>query len=206
MNELKDRLRQALKVSGMSQAEFARSSGVSKTNIVYILNGRNASTSTDNLAAMARALGVSISYLMGESDDMGRSLSPNYVELHYIDKHKKELDETRVFERTHFDSLECVPERCVLFKCISDSMAPLINPGDSVLINRSDTAPTASPHVYALFINGEVQLARLQLEFGQITVSRVNAAFQPRNVDYDDFTKDVEIIGRVVDRFGSGGL
>ena len=63
-----DRITEARKQKGLSQAELAKRSGLSQAGISYIEKGLR-SPSTDTLELLASALGCSVSYLIGETND-----------------------------------------------------------------------------------------------------------------------------------------
>lgn len=66
---LPDALDRAMKLRKMSAAELARKSGVHKTTISMILSGDRPNTPATIVAKLARALNVSMDFLMGITDD-----------------------------------------------------------------------------------------------------------------------------------------
>ena len=66
MVEIKDRLKEALYIRGMTAAELARQSGLDKGSISNYLKGKFI-PKQNAIASMARALGVSPAWLMGSS-------------------------------------------------------------------------------------------------------------------------------------------
>jgi phage repressor protein C with HTH and peptisase S24 domain len=75
--------------------------------------------------------------------------------------------------------------------------------GDIVLINRDETS-VIDGKIYALRIGEELYIKRLQ------KIPGGTLKLQSENPDYEDVTvpvnEDVEIIGRVRDKTGRGGL
>ncbi len=71
-----DRITEARKQKGLSQAELAKRSGLSQAGISYIEKGLR-SPSTDTLELLASALGCSVSYLIGETNDP-KAISQSY--------------------------------------------------------------------------------------------------------------------------------
>ena len=63
-----EHLQAALTLRNMSPADLARESGVSKATLSLILNNKRHKTSAANVVQMARALNVSMDYLMGLSE------------------------------------------------------------------------------------------------------------------------------------------
>ena len=72
-----DRITEMRKRNGLSQAELAKQSGISQAGISYIEKGLR-SPSTDTLELLASALGCSVSYLMGETNDP-KAISQSYA-------------------------------------------------------------------------------------------------------------------------------
>lgn len=72
-----DRITEARKHKGLSQAELAKRSGLSQAGISYIEKGLR-SPSTDTLELLASALGCSVSYLIGETNDP-KAISQSYA-------------------------------------------------------------------------------------------------------------------------------
>ena len=71
-----DRITEVRKRNGLSQAELAKRSGISQAGISYIEKGLR-SPSTDTLELLASALGCSVSYLIGETNDP-KAISQSY--------------------------------------------------------------------------------------------------------------------------------
>ena len=78
-----DRITEARKQKGLSQAELAKRSGLSQAGISYIEKGLR-SPSTDTLELLASALGCSVSYLMGETNDP-KAISQSYAMVASLD-------------------------------------------------------------------------------------------------------------------------
>lgn len=68
MKNFSDRLRESLKRSGMKQIELSRRSGVDRSDISHYLRG-DYLPKLDRVERLASALGVSVSYLAGYTDD-----------------------------------------------------------------------------------------------------------------------------------------
>jgi transcriptional regulator with XRE-family HTH domain len=81
---LAQRLRMARAYRGWSQTELAKRSGVHNMQISKLERGVIRETSTSTLRALCQALGVSPSYILGLTEDMG---------VHDVDE-----DEERVLE------------------------------------------------------------------------------------------------------------
>lgn len=77
-----------------------------------------------------------------------------------------------------------------------DSMAGMLNDGDTILINHSHTVPRDG--LYVLRINNNLLVKRLQLmPAGMINVISANEAYPTFEINLNNMTDDVAIIGRV---------
>ena len=77
-----------------------------------------------------------------------------------------------------------------------DSMAGVLNDGDTILINHSHTVPRDG--LYVLRINNNLLVKRLQLmPAGMINVISANEAYPTFDINLNNMTDDVAIIGRV---------
>lgn len=80
MEEIKDRLKKALEVRKMMPVELARKSGINKGSISKYLNGSNL-PKQNNIGALAKALEVSPTWLMGYDVTMEGDLLPSEIQL-----------------------------------------------------------------------------------------------------------------------------
>ncbi|WP_202145378.1 S24 family peptidase, partial [Neisseria gonorrhoeae] len=77
-----------------------------------------------------------------------------------------------------------------------DSMEGVLNDGDSILINHGETTPRDG--LYVLRLNDNLLVKRLQLMPGGIVnVISANEAYPTFEIDLNNMTDDVAIIGRV---------
>lgn len=75
-------------------------------------------------------------------------------------------------------------------------MAGVLNDGDTILINHSHTVPRDG--LYVLRINNNLLVKRLQLmPAGMINVISANEAYPTFEINLNNMTDDVAIIGRV---------
>lgn len=99
------------------------------------------------------------------------------------------------------------PEQCISVVVDGNSMEPCLYDGDAVLINRADHIRIDSGHVYAFRIGDELKIKRLYMNFrGDLTIKSDNKEYADETIMHDDETVSFEIIGRVVDKSGNGGL
>lgn len=217
MDELKDRLQYALEKSGLNRATLAKKTGISRTNVVYLCSGRNKTTSFDNLQKLADALGVSFAWLAG--NEGAQQIKPNedvvipfYDEPVFDDAGKVAgfvpSSKVHTYSKEHFESFNVSKGDCMCFTVTSDNMVPLLFPGDGVTVLTSDKTPWDhhTPHVYAIIIDRMLSFFRIRSLFDKVTIESINQNYPPITMEKSGFQEKASIIGRVIDRFGTGGL
>lgn len=65
MCEIADRILAAMDMREMTQADLARKSGLTTSNIAYLVNGKTKDPRISSIIAIAKALDVSLNYLVG---------------------------------------------------------------------------------------------------------------------------------------------
>lgn len=65
MTTLAERIQFAMDERGVSQADLARITGMTTSNIAYIVNGKTKNPRLDSVVLIAKALDVSLNYLAG---------------------------------------------------------------------------------------------------------------------------------------------
>ena len=63
---LAERIQLVMNERGMTQADLARKTGMTTSNIAYIVNGKTKDPRLSSVVSIARALNVSLSYLVGK--------------------------------------------------------------------------------------------------------------------------------------------
>lgn len=222
MEQLKDRLRYAMAQRNLTQTQLAKDSKVSQATIGFILNGRNKTTKSNILASLAGSLGVSVAWLAGASPDMSQSSEDKTFIIPYYDSenliYNEELKEfsfskistkSKSYLNGFFLERGIEPENCKLFTVQTDTMEPMIFIGDSVLVNCADRNPWLHPkgHVYAFVTKeGVFRVHLLKPLFDEIEVSSINTSYKTKTYTREFFTENMQIVGRVIDKFGDGGL
>ena len=62
---LAERIQKVMDDRGMTQADLARETGITTSNIAYIVNGKTKDPRLQSVMSIAAALGVSLDYLAG---------------------------------------------------------------------------------------------------------------------------------------------
>lgn len=65
---LAERIQYVMEQRGITQADLARMTGMTTSNIAYIVNGKTKDPRFQSVLLIADALGVSLNYLAGISD------------------------------------------------------------------------------------------------------------------------------------------
>lgn len=73
MSTLAERISERLEILGVSPRAASLKAGLSADAIRNILRGKSVSARADTLAAIARALGCDVRYLLGETDEVGEA-------------------------------------------------------------------------------------------------------------------------------------
>ena len=73
--KLIERLQALMEQDGLTPAELNRRAGLSRTAVGDIISGQVRSPKLETLEALAEVLGVTVAYLIGETDARGESLS-----------------------------------------------------------------------------------------------------------------------------------
>lgn len=213
MNTLQERLSYALKLRNFTQAELAKLANVSRSNIACIVTGRNKSTNAEALSRIAVALGVSLAWLAGSSDENIPKTEEivDQVNILYYETSGNSLissNEYKSYNQEYFIKKKIKPEECKLFKVRDDSMEPLLFQDDSVLVNCNDNNPLKynKAHVYAFIFKEQFFIRRITPSFSNIQIQSLNSSYPCQTISEKDFKDNFKIIGRVIDKFGDGGL
>lgn len=86
--ELKDRIAQAMKNAGMSQADLCRATNMGSSKVSQILKGKVADPRLSTTIKIADALGVSLDYLAGREDLSVTSCAYNSDESALLDNYR----------------------------------------------------------------------------------------------------------------------
>jgi len=200
--------------AGFSQSELARRAGVGQSSIQRIEAGQT--RNPRNLLELARILGCSPHYLLGETDsseqlpvqdrpeehanvdegivlvdqlDLRYGMGGTYVEG-YIDVEK------RPFPRDWLRTItKSPPEYLSWASGIGDSMEPTIRSREVILIDRSERTPQLDDEIWAV-VHGEIgMIKRLRIIPGGIVeLHSDNPHVRPQTA----VDGELHIVGRVI--------
>jgi phage repressor protein C with HTH and peptisase S24 domain len=186
MKTLAERLRAALKDTGINQSELGRRVGVTRGAVSFWLTGQTTALEGENLVKVATALGISPVWLATGRGKMkpngGHELSlednPNYpaifrvkIEISadqtgYQIKVLDEGDGPIVFARAWYERHGYQPESLIAVRISGASMEPGLYEGDWVVANTDDVAPTDGD-AFLLNHEGKAVVKRLFKTDGQ---------------------------------------
>lgn len=199
----------ALKSKGQTQNQAAQILKVSDNTLSNWLN-KGVMPSWDNLEKCAALVHISTQELLFGAAE----LTDHYVEIAEFDIcfsaghgamlfEKSAATGTASYRQDWFIKEHLNPQSCVRARVQGTSMQGILWDGDTVLINRDETA-VIDGKIYALRIGEELYIKRLQ------KIPNGTLKLQSENPDYDDVivnvNDEIEIIGRIRDKAGRGGL
>lgn len=215
MTTLADRLRTALKQSGMNQSELARRIGVSRGAVSFWLTGATSSLAGDNLLKAAQALAISANWLASGRGSMrpvvAKEISiqenPDYPAIKRVTI-KLSPDSTGftvesiegghapiVFSRSWYDSNGYKPDKLLAIRMEGASMEPGLYDGDWIILDTVDIAPKDGA-VFAINFEGELAIKRLFKSNGSWTAASDNS--DKRIYRDRPMSDSARILGRIV--------
>lgn len=208
-----DRFRKLLADKGLSQSELARRVGISQSAIHKLASG--GAYGSAHLHKIARELGTSPAYLSGETDDPVEGAVPLpsaeaiAEQLDLVPLEEVDLDyglgaaygDTPVSIVVHkmprllMEAMSESPSTSLFVtRGVGDSMQPVINHGDLVIIDRSQRTIGRDDQIWALAISGMHTIKRVRIRGNEVRLLSPNP-----DVGNDVATTDeVHVIGKVV--------
>lgn len=229
MNEVAQftkRLKDAFDRSGIkTKAELASSIEISPQYLNKILKGEGKSLPpADVVFKIAQALKISYIYLLTgtasreievyEDEDQPAAdmvSIPEYcvsfacgkdaAEASFEEEHNSR---PAWYHRSFFDNLGINPKNCRRFVVSGDSMAPLINDGDTVLIDCTPGQKLIDGEIYGFWqAQNGLRVKRIYIPMGGgITIHSDNPRYEDEYYD-DSESCNFRLIGRVLERSGS---
>ncbi len=208
MASIAERLKEALTLRGMKQAELVAKTGIGKSSISTYLSGEY-EPKQRNIYKIAEALGVSEAWLMGFDVPMRKTISGNSNIPDGFSSIPSTVKRPRlgiiscgdpIDTPENFDGYDDVPDMfdCdFTLVCEGDSMiGARICDGDIVYIKQQPTIENGQ--IAAVLIDGEEKLLkRVYITEESIILQAENPAYPPRSYHKEDMNR-VSIIGKVV--------
>lgn len=168
------------------------------------------------LIALSTKLGVSMSYLLGLTDDPTIAVSPGpagdpqleMTQLPNLDaRFAAAIDERLAFPVWMLHRLAPADAKLSFLRARDDSMQPLFGDGALLLVNESETTtPSSTPattgmsqprDVFVFEQAGALRVKRLRRQGGDMLVMSENRAYDPEFLS-GAAAKRIKIVGRVI--------
>lgn len=209
MDTIASRLRAALELRGMKQAELVELTGIGKSSISTYLRGSYI-PKQKNIYKMAKALNVNEAWLMGEDVDPTRQNAysepsdSSPVTIHYAGPVAAHFDATPddAYEQRTIPA-EWIgrrrPEDFFLATVSGDSMYPQFQDGDEILCLRCSDMGISGRIGIMLLGGDEATVKRIEYKPGEdwIDLIPINPEFKPRRIEGVDL-EQCRVVGRVI--------
>ena len=209
MVTIASRLRTALEMRGMKQAELVELTGIGKSSISTYLRGSYI-PKQKNIYKMAKALNVNEAWLMGEDVDPTRQNAysepsdSSLVTIHYAGPVAAHFDATPddAYEQRTIPA-EWIgrrrPEDFFLATVSGDSMYPQFQDGDEILCLRCSDMGISGRIGIMLLGGDEATVKRIEYKPGEdwIDLIPINPEFKPRRIEGVDL-EQCRVVGRVI--------
>jgi phage repressor protein C with HTH and peptisase S24 domain len=204
-------------LGGISQAKLAAKTGIPLHKIRYAETSK-ANISREIAQILSENLGYSFSWILTGEGPMKKGKSQHQVipvqpdfpadDFVFIRQVNGKISAGGGLMPDNSADLQCAfrrdwikkrggkPDNMSLIKVSGDSMAPTLLSGDLVLVDHSRTTVTPQGGIYAISIDHEIMIKRIQVLFPQnkLRILSDNSHYDPIEADPDQ----VKINGRVI--------
>lgn len=209
-----DRLKARMSAAGLNQRSLAVAAGLHEDRVRNILRGRSRNPRADTIDALAMALGVPATWLLGQTDTAAPPISTVNVggsdrsvatipELDVRASGDTLADDHNKIADWGFPALWLVtvagsrPDDIRVIEVQGNSMEPSLSSGDKVIVDRRQTAP--SPPGYFVLRDGLGTIIK-QIEHIPnssppcVVIKSINRDYGAYEVESDQ----ISIVGRIV--------
>lgn len=185
------KLRNAMYSRGMKQVDLARATGLTDSQISSWYNGRYR-PNAEALAKIAKALGVSPAYLLGQEEVDPRAIGPNEIAI--LGSVAAGIPITEQPDIIGTVYTEDDQKDLYALKIKGDSMSPRIMDGDLVIVHSQPDADDGE--LVVARVDGDVTCKVLKKNRHSVSLISFNAAYAPIVLVEG---APLEIIGKVVE-------
>lgn len=193
MSIFTDRLKQAMFLKGVSQADLSRKTGFSDGKISSWYNGRY-KPNAEAMTKIAHVLGVTPDYLLGKVEvSFAKMTIPEFHEVPVLGKVAAGIP---ISAQEDIIGTITTDKDVFALRIKGDSMSPRIMDGDVVLVRAQDHAEDGD--LIIAEIDGEATCKVLKKNAYGVTLVPFNAAYTPlvySKAQADDF----RVLGKVVE-------
>lgn len=231
MKTLSERITWLLKTYDLTQVELAKIAGVSQPSVANWMNGRTSSIRAEAAYSICKKIPVMYDWLLaGVGEPLPTGSSVVTVEVDEVEKDnfvkipvykiecaagdgrenhptftEDDTAEPKSYRASWLHKHHLKKSKLKVFEVVGDSMSPFLYPGDSVTVDTG-CKDILNSRVYVFTYRGEWRIKRLRKMLdGGLSVISDNPSW-PMEIIPPSETEYVYIVGRVVDRSGSGGL
>lgn len=201
-----ERIKEAMELLNMKQADLVERTGISKGALSSYISGRYLPKQT-NIYLIAKALNVNEAWLMGSDVPMNRTTSSRSsgVKINVLGRVAAGIPIEAVEEIIDQEEITEELARTGSFfglQIKGNSMEPRICEGDVVIVRQQDDAESGD--VVIALINGDDAVCkRLRKYRDGIELISNNPSYEPMYFDNDEILKKpVRIIGKVIELRG----
>ena len=187
------RLRQAMFLSGLRQKDICEKTGFSDSQMSNWHKGRYR-PNAEAMAKIAKALGVSVEYLLGKEDVSPAKLTKPIVrEIPVLGKVAAGVP---IIAQEDVRGTIMTDKDCFALRITGDSMSPRIMDGDIVLVHPQDSAEDGD--LVIALIDGEATCKVLKKIHNTITLVPFNQVYAPLVYSGED-AENLRILGKVIE-------
>lgn len=235
MNTYGERLNWAMGKRNKTRKEVGHAIGISETAVGMVIRGDTQGLSTSNHYAACEYLAISDKWLKtGDGDPFNTNRASNAIESSKVSttptsEHveikvwgvelsagngvtiptytEDEDSDAVVYKREYLQKLGINPKNCKRFKVRGSSMEKTLYHEDEVLVDTADKI-IREGKVYAIVLDKALAVKRLfPLPSNGVRIFSDNSKFYPEmNLTESEAAETLQIIGRVRDKSGAGGL
>lgn len=186
-------LKKAMFLKGWRQSDLSRATGYRDGKVSAWYNGQYR-PNAEGMAKIAKALGVTVDYLLGKEDVPVSKLT--LPQLHEIPVIGKVAAGVPIEAQEDIIGTVATDKNVFALRISGDSMSPRIMDGDIVLVHQQESAEDGD--IVIALIEGEATCKVLKKNAYGVTLVPFNAAYAPF-IYTGQQAEDLRILGKVVE-------